>query len=298
MRALTITLFILSVSLGSFAQAALSTNVTSLDFGGIAIGGAPVTPAGPQRNIVISNTGTAVLTVSAIQTTGDFQLPLSLFALLPLQLNPGATQQFLITFVATAAGPRSGALTFTDNAASNPTVTLTGNGLTNDFSLSVQEVPASATVTAGQQAGYILDLTSGAQFSGLVTLTCTGLPTGTTFNVLAEGLTTQINLAPTSLLSFSVGINTTANTTAQNRIKFPLYALGAVLGMALISFKTQKRILPMMVLLMLAFTVVSCGGSSSSGPASGPTPAGTYNLMFTATSGTTVHTAPATLIVH
>jgi hypothetical protein len=297
MRALTITLFILFVSLSSFAQAALSTNVTSLDFGGIAIGGAPVTPAGPQRNIVISNTGTAVLTVSAIQTTGDFQLPLSLFALLPLQLNPGATQQFLITFVATAAGPRSGTLSFTDNAASNPTVALTGNGLTNDFSLSVTEVPATATVTAGQQAGYVLDLTSGAQFSGPVTLTCTGLPTGTSFNVLAEGLTTQINLAPTSLLSFSVGINTTA-AMAQNRRRLPLwYALGAVLGMALISFKTQKRILPMLVLLALAFTIVSCG-SSSSGPASGPTPAGTYNLMFTATSGTTVHTAPATLVVH
>ena len=32
-------------------------------------------------------------------------------------------------------------------------------------------------------------------------------------------------------------------------------------------------------------------------PAMGPTPAGTYNLVFTATSGSTTHTAPATLIV-
>jgi hypothetical protein len=299
MKVLAITLLVLFISLSSFGQAALSTNVTAVDFGGIAVGGAPISPSGPQRDIVLSNTGNAALTVSNIQTTGDFQLPASLAGILPLQLNPGESRDFAVEFVATVAGPRSGVLTFTDNAPNSPqTVALTGNGLTNDFSLSVQTTPASTTVTAGQAGGYILDLASGAQFSGPVTLTCTGLPTGATFNVVTEGFGTQLNLASTSFLTLSVQIGTTANTTAQNRTKLPLwYTFGAVLGMALISCKRQKRIMPMMVLLMLTFTIVSCGGSSS-GPASGPTPAGTFNVVFTATSGTTVHTAPATLIVH
>lgn len=305
MRTIILALFILFASLGSFAQAVLTANVTSLDFGGVAVGGVlGTTPNGPGRGVIVTNTGNAALTISAVQATGDFFVPLSLFPQLPITLNPGELREFGATFVASAAGTRTGTLTFTTTAASSPTIALTGTGLTTDFSIAVEAIPPSfavppaVTVTAGQQAGYRVELFGGNQFpSSLVTVTCTGLPTGTSFNVLTEGATNQVSMGPSSGAGLTIGINTTA-AMAQNRTRHPLwYAFGMVAAMALVSFKRQKRGLMIVGLLMMAFAIVSCGGGSSQTPPAGPTPAGTFNLVFTATSGTTMHSASATLIV-
>lgn len=299
MRAWAITLFMLAASVCSFAQApGFSTNATSIDFGGIAVGGVACCPSGPDRDIVVTNTGTALLTVSDFQVTGDFLMPHPLFPP-SFQLNPGETRQITLEFSAKAAGPRSGAITFTDNAPGSPhIVALTGIGLTNDFSLSVEQIPASATINAGQGAGFVLDLASGAQFpTSPITLSCTGLPPGGNFSVLAQGLGTQFGLGPQILLSFSVGVSTRATAVAASRPKQPSwYGLAFIVLVGLISLKQRKYALPGIVVLITSVALISCGGSPSF--PNQATPPGTYQLVFTATTGTTTHTAPATLIVH
>jgi hypothetical protein len=298
MRAWTITLFMLAVSIGCVAQAPVfSSNATSFDFGGVAVGGVACCPAGPQREIIITNTGTALLSVSDIQMTGDFSL--ALFSPRSFQLNAGDTRSITIQFDATAAGPRSGSVAFIDNAPGNPqTFALTGVGLTNDFSLSVEETPASATVNAGQGAGFVLDLASGAQFpTSTITLSCTGLPPGSNFSVLAQGLGTQFGLGPQILLSFSVGVSTRATAVAESGPKLPLwYGFAFIPLVGLISLKQRKHALPGIVVLIMSVALISCGGSTSFPDQA--TPPGAYHLVFTATTGTTTHTAPATLIVH
>jgi large repetitive protein len=296
MRRFFVMMFILAGSLVCWSQT-FSANATSIDFGGDPVGGAPVLPAGPERAIVITNTGTATLSISAIQESGEFFIPVSRFPPLPIQVNPGQTSQEIpVDFVPTAAGPRSGSISFTDNAPDSPqTISLTGIGLTTDFSLAVANIPASSAVTAGQTAGYELDLASGTQFSGPITLSCTGLPQGAGFSVLAEGLGTQFGLASGTLLFFSVGITTTARTTAQNRSQPVIwYGFGSILAFAVVAGRRRRKYLWPLVSVLMLLPIVSCGGGSSN---KGPTPAGTYNVMFTATSGSTTHTAPATLIV-
>lgn len=297
MRYLLLALFIVAGCLSCLSQT-FSPNATSIDFGGDPVGGAPVMPAGPERTIVITNTGTTALTISAIQESGEFFIPISEFPPLPMQVNPGQNAQIPVDFVPTAAGPRTGSMSFTDNAPNSPqTISFTGTGLTADFSLAVANIPASSTVTAGQAAGYELDLASGTQFSGPITLSCTGLPQGATFSVGAQGLGTQFGLAAATLLSFSVQISTTARTTAQNESKPVLwYGSASIFAFALVAGgKRRKYLLPVIGVLML-LPITSCGGNSASNK--GPTPAGTYNITFTATSGSTTHTAPATLIVN
>lgn len=298
MRRFFVVMFILAGSLACWSQT-FSANATSIDFGGDPVGGAPVLPAGPERTIVITNTGTAALTISAIQESGEFFIPISRFPPLPIQVNPGQTSpEIPVDFVPTATGPRSGSMSFTDNAADSPqTISFTGMGLTTDFSLAVANIPASSTVTAGQTAGYELDLASGTQFSGPVTLSCTGLPQGAGFSVLAEGLSTQFGLASGTLLSFSVGITTTARTTAQNKSQPVIwYGFGSMLAFAVVAGRRRRRYLWPVISVLILLPLASCGGGGGSSN-KGPTPAGTYNVMFTATSGSTTHTAPATLIV-
>lgn len=297
MRYFVVALFIVAASLSCWSQV-FSPNANPIDFGGDPVGGAPILPAGPERVIVITNTGTAALTISAIQESGEFFIPISEFPSLPMQVNPGQNFAIPVDFVPTAAGPRSGSMSFTDNAPNSPqTISFTGVGLTTDFSLAVSNIPASSTVTAGQAAGYELDLASGTQFSGPMTLSCTGLPQGATFSVAAQGLSTQFGLAADTLLSFSVRINTTARTTAQNKSKPVLwYGFASMFALALVAGRKRRKYLLAFITVLMLLPIASCGGGGASN--NGPTPAGTYNITFTATSGSTTHTAPATLMVN
>jgi len=296
-RTLIVPFFALLLSLNCFGQApSLSTNATSFDFGGVPIGGIPEIPPGPERDVVITNNGNALLTVSDIQTTGDFAL--SHLSPQSFQLNAGDLRGITLQFVATAAGSRSGTVTFTDNAPGSPqTFALTGIGLTNDFSVAVQTTPASATINAGQGAGFTLNLASGNQFpASPITLGCTGLPPGGNLIVTTQGFSTQLGLTPGELLILSVSVATRATAVATSQPKLPWYGMGSMVGITLLLLKTKRRAMAAIIgLLAIAFGLVSC----SSGPsfADMATPPGTYNLVFTATSGTTTHTAPATLIV-
>jgi hypothetical protein len=298
MRYFVLALFLIAASVSCWSQT-FSPNANPIDFGGDPVGGSSSGIVGPERNIIITNTGTAALTITAIQESGEFGIPISRFPQLPMQINPGQrSPEIPVDFVPTAAGPRTGSISFTDNAPNSPqTISLTGTGLTTDFSVAVANIPASSTVTAGQTAGYNLDLASGTQFSGPITLSCTGLPQGATFSVAAQGLGTQFSLSAGTLLFFSVQISTTARTTAQNKSKPVLwYGFASMFALALLAgCKRRKYLLPIIAVLIL-LPIASCGGGGSSNK--GPTPAGTYNITFTATSGSTTHTAPATLIVN
>ena len=212
------------------------------------------------------------------------------------------------TTPAHAAGAVSVAVTNTDNqsgtlangytytAAINPTL---GLGLPSGGASSV-------TVTAGQTAGYTLSI-GGAGMGGTATLTCTGAPTSA--NCMVPANQAFSSTVPTT---FGVNVSTTARTVGalhppiSSPAPWSWTFAAAMLGIAVLprgrapmrSARRYLRLAPLALLLLLA----SCGGGSIAGgggtnPNPHGTPAGTYTLTVTATSGSAVQATSLTLVV-
>lgn len=109
----------------------MSLAPSSLKWGKIAVG----TTAAGKKKVTATNTGSSVLSITNIATTGDFGLVAvkQTKKITPCangtNLNPGASCEIKVSFTPTATGARTGTLNFTDNAAGSPqAVTLAGTG--------------------------------------------------------------------------------------------------------------------------------------------------------------------------
>jgi hypothetical protein len=93
-----------------------------------------------------------------------------------------------------------------------------------------------------------------------------------------------------------VQITTRAVAVASNRVPGLWFGAAVALGLLVVSRrKTTTGIALAGCLVFLALSsFAGCGGSHA---ADQKTPPGTYNVTFTATSGTVTHSVPATLIV-
>ncbi len=161
----------------------------------------------------------------------------------------------------------------------------------------------SVTVSAGQTAAYTLSI-GGAGMAGTATLTCSGLPAG------ASCAPASIQVNAQSVTTFTFNIATTSRQSAGlYALRFGwTWALGFI-GLLVLPFSAQGKTYfsksGRLVVLSLLFLASSCGGGNSSVPAVNPvpganpngTPMGTYNIVITATAGTTVAPLPLTLTV-
>src|SRR5439155_431598 len=79
-----------------------------------------------DKTLVVTNTGTDTLIISAIAATGDFVNTDAT----PINLAPNATTTLTVSFTPTALGPANGTLTITSDASTSPTVVdLSGQGV-------------------------------------------------------------------------------------------------------------------------------------------------------------------------
>ncbi len=182
------------------------------------------------------------------------------------------------------------------------------NVIGNDFNLTL--IPNSLTLANG--ASGALALVVGVQNNTpLVPLgaeSCTGLPAETTCGVSDLG-------APG--LGFSEAVTLTIGTTgphsvaalklASNDKRYSWWALAlgiTFVGIFSLGVPMKKRRGSMLSLVLFGMVAIGlgCGGGSNSSSGSTPqtdpgTPAGTYPITITATSGSITHTAKFTLIV-
>ena len=190
-------------------------------------------------------------------------------------------------------------------AGSSFSQTASASALVNTFTESI--TPPSFTVTAGQPATYVVKITPQMVFTASVALSCSqGLPPGSTVGCVFS--LNPILLPNASSQSLTLTINTTARTTTivELRRLGPLYAalvpMGGLvfLGLGLGGVSARKRlllvILGILLVAGLAGLQVACSGSSNSNNTVG-TPAGTYTVQVTATSGSYSQTMPVTLVV-
>jgi sugar lactone lactonase YvrE len=308
---------------GTATVATISLAPTSLTFASQTV----ATASAPQA-ITVKNTGTTALTFTAITIAGpnkaDFTLGSATTCSGTGTLAPAATCTLSVIYKPAAAGTSTAMVIAADNATGgSQTINLTGTATAAPPpALTLNLAAASggstmATVAAGQTATYMLQIS--ANQNATVTFACTGAPTAATCNAPAS-----TPLTANTPAAVSVTVATTARgmlvpqsvpaTRMQPPVAIrmlPLSALAMLLLIATLLAATQTptgrlrfaRVALSACLVLMPITaatlIAGCGGGSSSTtppPVTG-TPAGTYMITVTATSGSTTANTQLTLVV-
>jgi subtilisin family serine protease len=174
---------------------------------------------------------------------------------------------------------------------------------------SVVAAPSGTTITAGQTANFSVSAAPTGGFHQTVTWTCMGAPTASTCAVSPP----SSPMDGSGVATTTVTLTTTARSNAMPAVNSPLVRPPipwqilplpiALLFVAMILHKSRHaaraaRLLGASAFLTFAAFCVSCSTGSGSGrpPAQG-TPAGTYTIMVTGTSGSLSHSASFQLVV-
>jgi len=156
-----------TVTLGGTGLApVVSLSATSLTFAG-----QPVSTPSASQPVILTNTGTGMLTSLTIAASGDFAQTNNC----PGSVAPTAGCTINVTFTPTAIGSRTGTLTLTDNAANSPqTVSLSGTGNGATATLSAPSLTFSSQQVGATSSGQSLTL----QNNGNTALSITSLTLG------------------------------------------------------------------------------------------------------------------------
>ena len=186
----------------------------------------------------------------------------------------------------------------------------TGN--TADFSASVS--PTGDAISAGQSANFTVSITPSGGFNKVVMFSCSGMPTGASCTVAPSSVT----LDGTNASTATVVVMTTHRYGffIWPRMRTPWrvapWTVETVLLACILSWialirsrRMQLRGLRLLVAcsaMLLATLCASCGGGMATPtPGKGPpggTPAGTYTIVVTGTSGNVSHAASTQLTVN
>ena len=260
------------------------------------------TPA--SQNIMAGSSASITLNTAAIN--GDSSTvnltctaPVSGCTVSPASVSPGATATVTIAASDMADGNNTITVSATDGINTH---TASATVTVQDFAITGS--PASASVSPGGSATYTITLTPAGGFNSAIALTCTGAPSEATCALSPASVTPSGSGSSTATL--------TLNTTAASALPpfgggpSPWIWPAALLLLAgtglLAGILTQKRKLAWVgSVLLLSALAISCGGGSSSSPTapSNPgTPAGTYTITVTGTSGSLSHNSTVSLTVN
>jgi len=309
---------------GTAIAPAISITPTSLTFASQTV----KTPSAPQT-VTIKNMGTGPLsfTGTGITISGANAADFSIVAATDTCSAPlaaGAMCSFNVVYNPAAAGTSTAMIVVADSVPSSPQlIPLSGTATATPPALTLTLGPAtgaspSQTVTAGQTATYMLQISANQNVN--VTFTCAGAPTAATCTPPA---------APVAVTAGTpVPVTVTVSTTARGMLApqsepatrmqppaaiqmLPLSVMAVLLLILTLLGATQSptgrlrlarvALSACLVLMPIAAAtlLVGCGGGSSSTtppPVTG-TPAGTYTITVTATSGSTTAPTQLTLIV-
>lgn len=268
------------------------------------------------RTVVAGNPASYTVTVAALNgfnsavalTCDPLTLPTGAScAFVPTPVTPGGvavdSALTISTTSATPAGTSSVTLTGTSGLLSHSTtvgLTVTAAPVP-DFTVTATAL-SPASVAAGGTATSTVTIAPVNGFNSAVNLTCAVTP--------AVNRTPTCSFVPTSVAGGSgtstLTVSTTAATTSAltPRSRGIFYAMWLPVGLAFLGtgFASRKRKFWSLVFGCLVFSglifLAACGGSSSSGGGGHPgTPAGTYTVSVTGTSGSLTHSQTVTVAV-
>jgi hypothetical protein len=261
-----------------------------------AYGSIPVGSTSTAQTFTLTNTGTAALTiVSAILSgtnAGEFTIASNACG---TSLAVGASCAVGVTYAPTSAAAAAAVLSVSDNATNSPqTAALSGTGTIDDFA--VAATPAVQSVTAGGSVGYTVNVASvTGDFSGAVTLSATGLPSGATVSFSPSTVTPGAGAA-TSTMTIQTAAQVAAHTPPSSTAPLNAPLLAAVLFLPAV---TRRRGVPKLRFLLTLAAVVAalsgCGGGYAL--PEGQTQSKVYTVTVTGTSGSLQHSTTVQLTV-
>jgi uncharacterized repeat protein (TIGR01451 family) len=225
-------------------------------------------------------------------------------------LNSGASSTATVILTPTASiTPSPTALTFGNTASvtaqgcTSCTQSMTISTVVNDYNISVNQT--SATVPAGVPASYTATVTPTGNIPDSVSISCSaGLPNGATCTEVPPSPVPNLSNGP---VSFVLVINTTTRvTTTTDRGKHggPLYATWLpVSGLALLGLQRRRFarwrhwLLGFVLTASFALIVFQVGCAKAAVTTTSGTPAGSYIVTVSATSGSATRNATVTLVV-
>jgi hypothetical protein len=192
------------------SSAVLSLNPTAVNFGSVTIG------SSSTKSVIISNSGTASLTISQIAASGTGYSASGIT--LPVTLVAGGSTSFNLTFTPSATGSSSGNVSFVSNASNSPiSLPLAGAG-TSAPTAQLSVTPASlsfGSVTVGSASTKSVTISN----SGNANLTISQVSTsGAGFS--GTGITLPLTLTPGQTASYTVQFAPSATGSASGQISF------------------------------------------------------------------------------
>ncbi len=142
---------------------------------GVNLGSVIVASTSAAKTVILTNSGTASLTLTGIAASGDFAETNPC----PASLAPKATCTISVTFTPTVTGTVSGALTITDDASNSPqVVSLTGTEVNvvslapsyiafGSVTVGATSAPQTITVTNNSAGDVSLNLAASAGFASV-----------------------------------------------------------------------------------------------------------------------------------
>lgn len=274
--------------------------------------------ASSSQPITVTSSGNVPLVVASVAVGGTNA---SLFT----QTNNcatvavGSTCTITATFMPTAVGSFTAAISVMDNVTGSPqTITLSGNATAVPATYSLSASTANpASVAPGGSAMSTVTVTPAGGYTGTISLKCSvsTIPGGTAPPTCSLGSTGSIVVAASSTPpTATVTFNTTASSTtssvkrASQTAKVAGWASGAALGcVLLLGIPARRRkwrsLLGMLILIAGLGTLAACGGGGSSTPPPVTNPGtttGTYAVTVTAVDGSgnmPTNTSPVTFPV-
>jgi hypothetical protein len=303
--------------MGTATQPGVTLSSSSVSFGNQAVG----TPSSAV-SVTVTNSGNGALAVSGISlagmNSGDFsETDNCTGSAAQNGVAAGGTCAIQITFkpaCGTATAARTATLSLADNAPGSPqSVALSGTG-TGAFCLMVAPgSSASAGVSPGETGSYAIQVEAANGFTGNVGVTCSGAPANATCTVTPA----SVNIGGSELAPLQVAVTTSAGTSAaalrspkgshdglSQALVWSLFM--SVLMAFLLALRRsgegfianspfrlshcraiRRAIVLACATCAVAAALAACGGGGSTSVVSDPaTPAGTYTISVTGTTGT------------
>ena len=265
---------------------AVSLSTTSLSFGNVGEG-----TQSASQSVTLTNTGATTLIIGGIQVTGADASSFVFSNNCGSSLLAGSSCLIHGHFAPAAVGTFTATIALTDSVGLAPqTIALTGAGVTPDFSLSL--TPASLAVNNGTSGTTTVGVASIGGFNQSVSLSCSGLPAGTSCSFSPSSVT-----AGSSPVTAVLTIAASSSAKSTNPLRSPLFPV-PLLALVFIGFGFRKRspsgftlsiLMGSLVLLLLG----ACGGGGAKN-----TPPTTALVTVQATSGSLSHSATLTLTVN